>query len=123
MMDALLGAAALGDIGQHFPDTDPRYRGISSLLLLTAVVDLLHEAGYTPTNIDATLVAQSPRLAPFIPEMQTRLAATLGDCTERVSVKATTTEGLGFVGESAGMAAYATACVATCRHDDQGSAV
>ncbi len=113
IMDALLGAAALGDIGQHFPDTDPQYRGISSMDLLTTVVVLLHDAGYTPTSIDATLVAQSPRLAPFIPDMQARLAATLGMMHDRVSVKATTTEGLGFVGEHAGMAAYATACLAT----------
>jgi len=112
IMDALLGAAALGDIGQHFPDTDPQYRGIASLALLSDVVLLLNEAGYTPTSLDATLVAQTPRLAPFIPEMQTRLAATLGIRPERVSVKATTTEGLGFVGENAGMAAYATACIA-----------
>lgn len=117
IMDALLGAAALGDIGQHFPDTDPRYHGISSLDLLTAVVALLYDAGYTPTSIDATLAAQSPRLAPFIPDMQARLAATLGIMPACVSVKATTTEGLGFVGEGAGMAAYATACLATlpCR--------
>ncbi len=112
IMDALLGAAALGDIGQHFPDTDPRYLGSSSRGLLTDVVALLHASGYTPTSIDATLVAQAPRLAPFIPAMQACLAATLGLRCECVSVKATTTEGLGFVGEGAGIAAYATACLA-----------
>jgi len=112
IMDALLGAAALGDIGQHFPDTDAQYRGISSLTLLAHVITILRQAGYTPMNIDATLVAQSPKLAPYLPEMQLRLAEKLGLAPMQISVKATTTEGLGFAGEKAGMAAYATACVA-----------
>ncbi|MHB9131432.1 MAG: 2-C-methyl-D-erythritol 4-phosphate cytidylyltransferase [Armatimonadota bacterium] len=114
IMDALLGAAALGDIGQHFPDTDDRYRGVSSLILLGEVAAKLAAAGYHPVNVDATLVAQAPKVAPHIPEMRTRLAGALGIPVEQVSVKATTTEGLGFAGTGEGMAAYATASVAAC---------
>ncbi len=109
VIDALLGAAALGDIGQHFPDTDPRYRGISSLALLAQVGTLVRDSGYVIGNIDATIVAQAPKLAPYIPEMRARLAEALAVTVAQVSVKATTTEGLGFAGEGAGMAAYATA--------------
>lgn len=111
IMDALLGAAALGDIGQHFPDSDMRYRGISSLVLLGEVAKLLGTSGFTILNIDATLAAQAPKIAPQIPAMRAQLAATLHIAVDQVSIKATTTEGLGFVGEEAGMAAYATAAV------------
>ncbi|OPZ79680.1 MAG: 2-C-methyl-D-erythritol 2,4-cyclodiphosphate synthase [bacterium ADurb.Bin429] len=111
IMDALLGAAALGDIGMHFPDTDPQYRGVSSLNLLRQVGAFLRQQGYTVSNIDATVVAQAPKLAPHIPAMRARLAEALEVTVARVSVKATTTEGLGFAGEGAGMAAYATACL------------
>lgn len=111
IMDALLGAAGLGDIGQHFPDSDPQYRGISSLALLRVVATLLGDHGFAVYNIDSTLVAQAPRVAPYIPAMREALAAAMGIPSLRVSVKATTTEGLGFTGTGEGMAAYATVCV------------
>jgi 2-C-methyl-D-erythritol 2,4-cyclodiphosphate synthase len=109
LMDALLGAAALGDIGQHFPDRDPRYEGADSLELLARVMELLREKGYRVGNVDCTVVAQRPKLAPYIPEMRRRLAAILGLETDRVSVKATTEEKLGFTGEGLGIAAQAVA--------------
>ena len=112
IMDALLGAAALGDIGQHFPDTDEAYRGISSLALLEQVAGKLRDAGYEPVNVDAVVVAEAPKLAPHLPAMRARLAAALGVTPAQISVKATTSEGLGFVGTGAGIAAHATACVA-----------
>lgn len=107
VMDALLGAAALGDIGLHFPDSDPAYRGISSLSLLERVGKLLREKGYSVGNIDATVVAQEPRLRPYIDAMRENIAAALGVDAELVSVKATTEEGLGFTGERRGIAAHA----------------
>ena len=107
VMDALLGAAALGDIGKHFPDTDDRYRGISSLKLLAAVGALLAERGYRIGNIDATIVAQRPRLAAYLPEMAENMARVLGISPTQVSVKATTEERLGFTGSGEGMAAQA----------------
>ena len=107
LMDALLGAAALGDIGKHFPDKDPQYKGIDSLLLLARVGDILSANGYRVGNIDTTIVAQQPKLAPYIPQMREKLAAVLKIAPEKVSVKATTTEGLGFAGEGRGIAAYA----------------
>ncbi|MBD3374680.1 2-C-methyl-D-erythritol 2,4-cyclodiphosphate synthase [candidate division KSB1 bacterium] len=109
--DALLGAVALGDIGQHFPDSDEQYKGASSLALLKFVVDLLVKKGYAPYCLDSTLQCQDPKLAPFIPKMRTRLAEALGLPVERVSVKATTTEGLGFVGRKEGIAAHAVVLV------------
>ncbi|HWR38764.1 MAG TPA: 2-C-methyl-D-erythritol 4-phosphate cytidylyltransferase [Patescibacteria group bacterium] len=112
--DALLGAAALGDIGRHFPDTDGRYRGISSLLLLAEVRDLVTGAGYQVNNLDATVVAQKPKLAPFIETMRTNIAATLRIENNQVNVKATTTEELGFAGRREGIAAYATATLIPC---------
>ena len=112
IMDALLGAAALGDIGQHFPDRDPQYKGISSLLLLEKTAELLADAGYTVQNIDATVIAQRPRLAPHIPQMRQNIAATLGIDPCRVSVKATTTEGMGFEGAGEGISAHAVALIA-----------
>ena len=108
-MDALLGAAGLGDIGKLFPDHDPTYAGISSLLLLDRVVERLGEAGYRVGNVDATLVAQQPKLAAFIPQMRQNLAKHLGVPQDQVNVKATTEEGLGFTGAGQGMAAHAVA--------------
>ena len=107
--DALLGAAALGDIGQHFPDTDPEYRGISSIELLQRVGKLLEERGYVVGNVDATVIAQRPKLAAYCRRMTENIAAALHLEKERVSVKATTEEGLGFTGSGEGIAAQAVA--------------
>ena len=111
VMDALLGAAALGDIGKLFPDSDPAYEGADSLALLRRVSELLGENGYRIGNVDATVLAQRPRLAPHIPLMRERLAAAMGVDPGRVSVKATTEEGLGFTGAGEGIAAHAVALV------------
>ena len=111
IMDALLGAAALGDIGRLFPDSDPAYAGADSLVLLRRVADVLAEHGYGIGNVDATVLAQRPRLASHIPEMRQRLAAAMGMDPGRVSVKATTEEGLGFTGTGEGMAAHAVALI------------
>lgn len=107
LCDALLGALALGDIGRHFPDTDPRYRNCSSLDLLTRVLELVRAEGWEPGNADMTLVAQEPRFAPHVALMQQQLAATMGVPSGAVSVKATTTEGLGFTGRREGIACHA----------------
>lgn len=107
VMDALLGAACLGDIGQHFPDTDPDYAGADSLALLGKVVELLAAKGYALCNLDATILAQAPKLAPHIPQMRANLARVMGVDPDQVSVKATTEEGLGFTGEKLGIAAHA----------------
>lgn len=107
VMDALTGAARLGDIGKLFPDTDPAYAGISSLLLLREVGRLLREKGFAVVNIDATLLAQAPKVGPYRREMERNLAAALGVADEQVNVKATTEEGLGFTGDGSGMAAHA----------------
>ena len=107
LMDALLGAAALGDIGKLFPDTDERFSGADSILLLRDVVGLLEESGYELSNADCTVLAQRPKLAPFIPSMRQRLAEAMEVPLDRVSVKATTEEGLGFTGEGKGIAAHA----------------
>lgn len=112
VMDALLGAAALGDIGKHFPDSDPNYSGISSLLLLEKVKDLLEQNAYGVGNIDATILCERPKLAPFIPTMRENLARALGISPSQVSVKATTEEGLGFTGNKEGIAAHAVALLA-----------
>ena len=109
LMDALLGAAALGDIGHLFPDSDQRYRGIDSRRLLRRVAVLLEQEGYAVGNVDVTLVAQRPKIAPYIDAMRTNIAADLGVSVTRVSVKATTEEGLGFTGTGEGMAAHAVA--------------
>ena len=103
VMDALLGAAALGDIGQHFPDTDPRYEGISSIELLKKVGELLEEKGYVVENIDATIIAQRPKLLNYRPKMAENIAQALHLDVSRVSVKATTEEGLGFTGTGEGI--------------------
>ncbi len=109
--EALLGALALGDLGRHFPDTDPRYRGISSLRLLRSVVELVTARGGRLVNVDATVLAQAPRLAALLPEMAKRLADALGLEVDRVSVKAKSPEGLGLVGRQEGMAAMAVVSV------------
>lgn len=109
LMDALLGAAALGDIGKHFPDTDEKYRGISSIRLLEKVKSLISDAGYTVGNTDITVIAQKPKIAAYIPAMRKNIADTLGIGIERVNVKGTTTENLGFVGRCEGIA-----CEAVC---------
>ena len=109
--DALLGAAALGDIGTHFPDSDPAYKGISSLVLLSHVARLLSENGYRTVNVDSTVIAQAPKLKPYIKEMRENIASALGVDVSFVSVKATTEEGLGFTGERLGIAADAVALI------------
>lgn len=107
VMDALLGAAALGDIGQHFPDSDPAYLGISSLKLLTRVWALITERGYRLGNLDVTVLAQKPKLAPYLPQMKEKLCAILGAEPDRVNIKATTEEHLGFTGREEGIACHA----------------
>lgn len=111
IMDALLGAAALGDIGLHFPDSDPAYRGIDSLILLGRVGALLSEKGYAVGNIDATVIAEKPKLRPYIEDMRKNIAKTLGIPVDSVNVKATTEEGLGFTGELLGIAAHAVCLI------------
>ncbi len=109
VVDALLGAAGLWDIGHAFPDTDPAYEGISSLLLLERVMEMLGEKGYRVGNVDATILAQKPKLAPHIPQMRDNLARVMGVEPSAVNVKATTEEGLGFTGREEGMAVHAVA--------------
>ena len=111
VMDALLGAAALGDIGNLFPDTDPAFRGADSLVLAQHVAKAVRAAGYEIGNVDATVLAQAPRLAPHIPAMRERIAEALGISPAAVSVKATTEEGLGFTGAREGIAAHAAALI------------
>ena len=106
VMDALLGAAGMGDIGRHFPDTDPQYKGISSLKLLSCVAEKLTLAGYKVGNIDVTVIAQAPKLKDYIPQMQANLAGILGVETDQVNVKATTEEHLGFTGDGSGIACH-----------------
>ena len=113
IMDALLGAAALGDIGQHFPDTSDEFMDIDSLLLLKKVSELIDKKGYTIENIDSIIVAQKPKLMKFIPEMRQNIAHTLGIDTEKVNVKATTTEKLGFEGREEGISSYAVCLLKT----------
>lgn len=109
LMDALLGAAALGDIGKHFPDTDMRFKGADSVKLTEHVVSLLKEQGWQVNNVDVTIIAQRPKLAGYIPAMRAKVAQVLGIDEERVNVKATTTEKLGFTGRGEGIAAEAVA--------------
>ena len=111
LCDALLGAAALRDIGYNFPDTDPRYKGADSRVLLRRVVELIAERGYRPGNVDVTIIAQAPKLLPYIEEMRQTVAADLSVPLDCVSVKATTTERLGFTGRGEGIAAQATALI------------
>ena len=109
--DALLGAVGAGDLGTHFPDRDPAYKDISSLILLERIMLIVRDRGFQPVNVDATLVAQQPRLAPHIPAMQAKLAPILGLTPADVNLKATTTELMGFAGRGEGMAAYAVVLV------------
>lgn len=111
LMDALLGAAGLRDIGFYFPPSDPAYAGADSLKLLGRVVELLAAEGYRPVNADITLLAERPKIAPHVEAMRAKLSGALGVAERRVGVKATTNEGLGFVGEGQGMAAYAVALI------------
>jgi 2-C-methyl-D-erythritol 2,4-cyclodiphosphate synthase len=111
IIDALLGAAGLGDIGQHFPPDDPSLRGADSLALLRQAVGLLGTAGYSVVNVDVTVIAERPKLQPYIPSMRQRIAAALGVAEASVSVKATTSEGLGALGRGEGIAALATALI------------
>jgi 2-C-methyl-D-erythritol 2,4-cyclodiphosphate synthase len=114
--DALLGAGSLGDLGRHFPDSDPQYKGISSLQLLKKIYLLIRQKGYKIGNVDTTIVAQEPKLAPFVEKMKTALALVLEVSVEQINIKATTTEGLGFTGRQEGMAAYAVALLV--KNDD-----
>ena len=118
--DALLGAAALGDIGRHFPDTDPRYKGTDSRILLRHAVELLAERGYRAENVDATVIAQKPKLAPYIDRMKENIAADLGVDPDQVNVKATTEERLGFTGREEGIAAHAVCLIE--KADNSGGA-
>ena len=111
LCDALLGAAAMRDIGYHFPDTDPAYKGADSRVLLRRVVELIASKGYSISNVDVTIIAQAPKLAPYIGQMQQCVAADLGISADRVSVKATTTARLGFTGRGEGIAAMASALI------------
>ena len=111
LMDALLGAAALGDIGKLFPDTDMQYKGADSIELLKVVMGRLGEKGYTPVNVDVTIVAQKPKLRPYIDQMRQRLAEAMGMDVDFVNVKATTTEHMGFEGEEKGMSAHAVCLI------------
>lgn len=107
VMDALLGAAALGDIGKHYPDTDPQYKGISSLTLLKAVKEKITAAGYRIGNLDVTVIAQAPKLAAYLMQMEANLAVILGISTDLINIKATTEEHLGFTGSGEGIACHA----------------
>ena len=113
IMDSLLGAAALGDIGKHFPDTDPRYEGADSMKLLSEVKKMLDDRSYIIGNIDATIIAQKPKMASFIPEMRQRIADTLEIELDRINIKATTEEGLGFTGEGLGISCQSIALLET----------
>ena len=107
IMDAIVGALGLGDIGRHFPDTDPAYKNISSLTMLETVVHLAEKEGYSLNNLDCTLVAQAPKIAPYLPEMKQHLSRTLKAEKDRINIKATTSESLGFCGKREGMEAFA----------------
>ena len=113
MMDALLGAAALGDKGAHFPSSDPQYKDISSLILLSSVGDLVRRVGWRISNVDATMLAQNPRLAPFVESMREQAGNALSIPVQRIGIKVTTTDHLGFVGREEGIAAYAVASLVT----------
>jgi 2-C-methyl-D-erythritol 2,4-cyclodiphosphate synthase len=118
IIDALLGAAGLGDIGQHFPDTDERWRDVSSLEMLAQVLRLLEAENYQPVNIDVALVAEQPRIAPQVEEMRRKLADTIGVSPGQVSIKATTAEGLGALGRAEGIAAWAVSLIDRVREPD-----
>ena len=107
IIDAIIGALGAGDIGQHFPDTDPKYKGVSSLSMLRTVMDLIKDDGYRLNNLDTTITAQAPKLAPHLSNMRERLAQTLEASVSQINIKATTSEGLGFCGKREGMEAFA----------------
>lgn len=111
IMDSILGALALGDIGKHFPDTDNKYKDISSIYLLSQVFELMKDSGYTIGNIDATIAAQRPKLAPYIEEMRLNIANTLHTSIDNINIKATTTEWLGFEGREEGISAYSVCMI------------
>lgn len=111
--DALLGAACLGDIGLHFPDTDASYKNIDSKILLQRTVDLIHKEGYSIVNIDSTLLLEKPKIKPYVPQMQSTIANICGLTSKDVSIKATTTERMGFVGREEGLTAHATVLLQT----------
>ncbi|RKZ34404.1 MAG: 2-C-methyl-D-erythritol 2,4-cyclodiphosphate synthase [Gammaproteobacteria bacterium] len=111
LCDALVGAVGLGDLGQHFPETDPKYKDVDSRVLLRDVMEKLHALGYTVANVDLTIVAEQPRMAPHVDAMRENLASDLGIDGSRVNIKATTTEGMGFAGRSEGIAAHAVVLV------------
>ena len=113
IMDALLGAAGLGDIGKHFPDTDPAYKGISSIKLMEHVAGLIAEKGYVVENIDATIIAQKPKMRPHIPQMEENIAKAMNIGVDQINVKATTEEGLGFTGTEEGISSQAICCLTT----------
>jgi 2-C-methyl-D-erythritol 2,4-cyclodiphosphate synthase len=112
VIDAVIGALGAGDIGQHFPDSDPAYKGVSSLLLLKTATDLMHHKGFQLNNLDATVVAQAPRLAPHLKTMREKFAETLAVSVDRINLKATTSERLGFCGKGEGMEAFAMVSIA-----------
>jgi 2-C-methyl-D-erythritol 2,4-cyclodiphosphate synthase len=120
IIDALLGAAGLGDIGTHFPSSEPNYKGISSIVLLRRVATMLKEEGWRIYNVDATVVAEQPRLAPFIPRMRELISQTLEVSIDRVGVKSTTSKGLGFVGEGQAIAVHAVALVDEAADEAEG---
>ena len=107
VIDAIIGALGAGDIGQHFPDTDPKYKGVSSISMLRTVMDLIKDDGYRLNNLDTTITAQAPKLAPHLSNMRERLAQTLEASVSQINIKATTSEGLGFCGRREGMEAFA----------------
>lgn len=113
IMDAVLGAAGLGDIGKHFPDTDPAYKGISSIKLMEHVAALIEEKGYVVENIDATIIAQKPKMRPHIPQMEENIAKAMNISVDQINVKATTEEGLGFTGTEQGISSQAICCLTT----------
>lgn len=113
IMDAVLGAAGLGDIGKHFPDTDPAYKGISSIKLMEHVAALIEEKGYVVENIDATIIAQKPKMRPHIPQMEENIAKAMHISVDQINVKATTEEGLGFTGTEAGISSQAICLLTT----------
>ena len=115
VMDALLGAAALRDIGYHFPDTDPQYKGADSLALLGCVAEKIRQKGYRLGNLDVTIIAQVPKLAPYIPQMRENIAAQLSVDIDQINVKATTEEGLGFTGAKLGIACHAVCLLEVCQ--------
>lgn len=114
VMDSFLGALALGDIGKHFPDTDPKYKGADSICLLKHVCRIIHEHGYTIGNLDATIIAQAPKLSPYIERMRENIANTCGCDVSQVSVKATTEEKLGFTGDGSGISAHCVSLLTKC---------